>query len=606
MVARIPCRSFAIALLFFVSLLPGQTSAQQVRAEVDRNEISIDETVLFTVTVDTNNASVQTPEGEGFQAVGRRTGVTTQIVNRQRRTQASTSFQLSPTNTGVMRVGPALVILPNGTHQRTPVFEVRVTGAPNRRPAPIGVQAAPRRPQGPRNANAAISVGDDGIPAPPRAGSDGMASSDIPNSGPNEPFVIVQTSHTQAVVGEQIVVDFLLFTPSQTFGANLLGLSDPEWGNVWFSEITSQRTGGRNSLARVNINGGQFGVSVQRSFTVVPLEAGPFIIPPLELEMQLRTLGSQRRRFSIASPPTLIEVAPLPDEGREEGFHDGNVGRFTITAAVDRSEAAAGDPLSLQITVEGAGLLQQLALPTLPDIDGLRWFDPTEESDTEVGPDGWIRGQRSITAAFVPEREGELTIPPFTMQFYDPWSEAYVRASTDPISVNVQPGATVEEIPTVVEVDDEWTEDLPAARPLSSRNRIGPIESTRFWIVTAAAPAIALLIMLLGARRERVAVKAPESAQRGASKRAVAALKAAQSPRDVVAAARHYLGLKLDRTVRGTPIQGLREVCRASLPSAHCLVDTIEAAELAQYGGGSSLAELRAQALEAIDAVETS
>ena len=65
---------------------------------------------------------------------------------------------------------------------------------------------------------------------------------------------------------------------------------------------------------------------------------------------------------NIEAPGMTIQVDPLP--GRPANF-SGGVGKFNISASLNKTEVKAGEPLQLRVVVGGAGNLKLIKQPTI-------------------------------------------------------------------------------------------------------------------------------------------------------------------------------------------------------------------------------------------------
>ena len=70
----------------------------------------------------------------------------------------------------------------------------------------------------------------------------------------------------------------------------------------------------------------------------------------------------------------------------------------------------------------------------------MRAYDASSTSNT-TSNDYVIGGAKRFERLHIPEQAGEHTIPPFTLSYFDPISQTYRTASTEPIVVAVTPGA---------------------------------------------------------------------------------------------------------------------------------------------------------------------
>ena len=99
-------------------------------------------------------------------------------------------------------------------------------------------------------------------------------------------------------------------------------------------------------------------------------KAGTFEISPATMESQIQLPGRSGiddffggffgnmlstgdvRQTTVSTQPAKLEVKPLPKDGQPENF-SGAIGQFSLQASAAPKQAAAGDPISLNVTVSG-------------------------------------------------------------------------------------------------------------------------------------------------------------------------------------------------------------------------------------------------------------
>ncbi len=196
----------------------------------------------------------------------------------------------------------------------------------------------------------------------------------------------------------------------------------------------------------------------------VPLRAvgeGRFEIGPSVVKAQFPVERSQRRRSNdpfeeffnrpfggpmfaetrtevLASNPVQVQLKPLPAEGRPQGF-SGLVGSFDVQAELERDRVSVGDSVTLTLNVRGDGVLAGLELPPALESESLRVYD--DVPDIKAGlVGGGYRSRAVLRRALVPTAEGEVTLPPIRLTWFDPAQAAYVEWELPPTLLRVDPG----------------------------------------------------------------------------------------------------------------------------------------------------------------------
>jgi len=144
--------------------------------------------------------------------------------------------------------------------------------------------------------------------------------------------------------------------------------------------------------------------------------------------------GKLRKYVVASNQPTLV-VKALPQEGRPDGFM-GHVGRYKISATAEPTEVNVGDPITLNIVVEGPDYLGNVDFPPLAMQDELaRNFKiPSERAE------GRVEGKKKIFTQTIRARSDKVKeVPPIKLVYFDTGEGRYKVASTYPIPIVVHP-----------------------------------------------------------------------------------------------------------------------------------------------------------------------
>ena len=136
-----------------------------------------------------------------------------------------------------------------------------------------------------------------------------------------------------------------------------------------------------------------------------------------------------RREAVLRGQELSLVASALPEAGRPPAF-GGAVGQFSVKAAADKTEVAAGESVRLTLTISGSGNLKTFEAPRL---DGLPGFHVFGTIDAKSGPD------RTIVYDLAPENERIRAIPPLPLHYFDPAPPPrYKVAATAPIPITVK------------------------------------------------------------------------------------------------------------------------------------------------------------------------
>src|SRR5690606_2900661 len=141
----------------------------------------------------------------------------------------------------------------------------------------------------------------------------------------------------------------------------------------------------------------------------------------------------------LATDSLRLVVLPLPEAGQPASF-TGAVGRYSIKARIEPAEVPAGEAAALVVDVAGEGNIKGLPPPSLPELEGVRVFPPTEETEVQQD-DARVRGVKRFTWVLIPEKPGRLQLPPVEYGYFDPEIRAYDVARSSLPALAVRPAA---------------------------------------------------------------------------------------------------------------------------------------------------------------------
>ncbi len=241
--------------------------------------------------------------------------------------------------------------------------------------------------------------------------------------------------------------------------------------------------------------------------------------------------GGEQKQINFASAPVKIRVSPPPSVNQPAGF-TGAVGRFSLEPVIaSPTNVAAGDPITVKLTVRGRGNFAGLKLPEFPAGTGFQAYAGTnsfEETDV-LG----LEGVKTFEEVVVPEQAGAqmLRLPPFVA--WNPEAKRYDVLTPRAIPVNVRAGATAQaqplgKVPVAVSPDPTPPRAAtPEVVPL--KTRLGPllaftpalVERPWFLGLMLAAPLLYAGLAVGQHLRQRARARGPDL--RGLSERAIAA-----------------------------------------------------------------------------------
>lgn len=532
------------ALGLILALATPQVFAQspyELRAQVNTNDITTDETVTLTLTLTTpdgNAPRLNLPALDGFNILGSQTASQYSIVNGKATASMSYAYELQPTRTGDLEI-PTLRLEMNGQPVMTDPITVHVTqgnGTPRQR-SNQGISPFGNSPFG--NSAFGSILGNDPFNDPFFTDPFG---SDIFSDNAN--LQINAAANKDSVyVGEPIE-----YTVQVASGATLLGEPEykaPKFTGFWAHQPPVTRQGpGITEITTL----------------VFPTKGGELTIEPA-------TIRSDGGFFSNAmekqTDPVKIDVKPLP-QGAPKEFN-GAVGKFEITASPDKTETRVGEPIVMRVEIRGTGNFDTLSDPQWETNANWRAFDAKAETNSEV-QNGQLAGTRAYERTLIPTKEGVLTIPAMRYAYFDPADEQYHTVETEPVQIKVAPGD-----PNVAQnvIDPQGGPSNPV-NPASAAPGSAALMPARAELTTAAKPLVEHPLFLalflvplgivtldigLGLRKRYLDANSAELRSSRALKQARRNLRRAAKSKNVSLAVSntvlHYLEDKLNRSLLG-------------------------------------------------------
>ena len=468
-------------------LLAVGASAQSAQSDVSATAVAEGETVTYTVTLRGGRGDrISAPLATGALELVSRSPIldATTITNGETTRQLAWAYRARRNGTGRIRPFRARI---NGQSVTAPGATVAVTASasrPQRRPAPSGV------------------------------GRDAL-------------FVRAEPSRRTAYVGQQVVVDYVLYFEPEIQPRQTAPIGTWDAAGAWREEMDVPTAYPRPAT----INGRPYEAVTIRRVALFPTRDGTLELAPMQFTIDLvRITGGGRssdpfapffspfsQRFEdreVVAPSTSVEVRPLPP-GAPAAFA-GAVGDFSMTTTVDDRRVQAGDPVRVQVAIRGTGNTALLEPPALEVPSGVDAYDPAQDREAFRSAEP-LRGIKTFAYTFVPQGGGTFEIPPAPFVYFDPADGRYKTLETDPVEVVVEGDALADAAPAL-------GPDAPAGLKASADWQRPRGRATWLWGVLGGGLALPLVAagLFLGVRRGRERLEADTPARRRRRARSVA------------------------------------------------------------------------------------
>jgi hypothetical protein len=566
---------------FWLSLALALGSASQavgqlsITAEANKTQVSLDDQVVLAVTVSGGQASLPDPElppltNFNVYSSGRSQNIS--FVNGRVSSSVTHTFVLVPRAVGKGMI-PPITVSAKGSTAHTDPIEIEVVQQSNAAPAAPAAQTGQAQ-AGPGPARPAQAAR--------RSGAPGAAG------GAPDVIMTAELDKSKASVNEQVTLSVKFHTAVPLMG-------NPEYVPPKLEGFLSEDLPPLRHY-NLTIKGRAYDVTEIKT-ALFPLQAGRLkignAVARCQVQQDLNTDPFSPDFFgrffsqgvavprTIASQPLVLEVAPLPTAGRPADF-TGAVGRFSLTASVDKKSSKVGDAVNLTVTVQGTGNLKAIGEPVLPSLPSWRVFDPVTSVNQEKKGD-LVQGSKVIRTVLVPRVSGDLTIPSIRFSYFDPSRRQYAEINTPPLTVSVAPGesnapAAVGYVAPSAPTTPGLTRVNDDISYLQTRTQPSPFTRTLETVASAGPIHVLPLLFFLWALglaffRERLASDPKGARFRGAWKTAMIRLRKAQQAADsreasglLTEALTGFLADKLGEPASGLTMRRVAELLQTRQP----------------------------------------
>jgi len=398
-------RKFYI-LLFFSALSVVMPAQKNVRFEATTDARQIVLSGYFTATFTIHNAdgtNFQAPSFKYFKVLSGPNMQSSFTINNGRHEQSrGLSYQLQPKKVGKFTIGPATIKV-NGKTLKTRPFQIEVIKG--------------------KNSNATT-----------RKGLDVELGTDV--------FIKAEVNTSEARIGEQIILDYKLYTTRDIVESYNL-LSESEYPGFFAQDV--RRFNGR--VVKEVVDGKQFSTKVLKRVALFPQQAGKLKVDPMVMLLYINSEGSNKKRsvfflpkmtsVRVTTEELQINVKSLPSD--MPPTFTGAVGKFSIRANINRTKLTTDDAILLRMEINGNGDVKQVQAPPLLISDKLEVYDPKILEENSFENNGAYKVKKTFEYTILPKEAGTYDLS-IAFTYFDTDSLKYITINTDTLQINVGKG----------------------------------------------------------------------------------------------------------------------------------------------------------------------
>lgn len=244
-------------------------------------------------------------------------------------------------------------------------------------------------------------------------------------------FLRAEVTPQEPFVGQQVLYTLYLFTQADVGAIN--PESVPGFEGFWVEDVPQPE---KLQPEMVDIQGQRYGRVVLLRKAVFPMRPGRVKLEPVRARLvasmpEYSWLGSvidRRQELYRTSNAVTIDIRPLPEA--PAGFR-GAVGKLELSAVLEPSEVRVGEAATLIVKLEGQGNIQGILEPELPILEGMRVFPPEQSSRSRISGTR-VHGEKNWRYVLVPDRAGQWEVPRLTVDYFDPFDQAFRVAEAEP------------------------------------------------------------------------------------------------------------------------------------------------------------------------------
>ena len=363
--------------ILIVAFFPFALTAQvQFSASIDNKQVPVGEVFEIKFTLENGQGTnFRPPVFSEFNVVSgpnRMNSMT--IVNGSSRSSESYSYVLQGKKEGVFTISPASIEVNRKTYQ-TP---------------PLSISIAKGRRQTPNDAKA----------------------------GKEDVFIRAEVSSTTAFIGQQIILDYKLYTRANISGVSRV--NESKYDGFFKLEVNDFP----HNDSRVTLGGKEYISRILQRIALFPQREGALNLEPFSLQMGI-VKGSKKDDtdpfgsfFSapmvenriVSSNEVTVQINPLPADA--PAYFSGAVGDFKADFSLSKTDATTDDVISLKMSITGNGDAKRWQAPKLAPIEGLEIYEAKILKEESVERNGEWQTTKEIEYLIVPKQAGNFSIKP--------------------------------------------------------------------------------------------------------------------------------------------------------------------------------------------------
>lgn len=259
-------------------------------------------------------------------------------------------------------------------------------------------------------------------------------------------FVRPIISRTKVREQEAILLTYRLY--SRVDISNVQSPKFPDFQGFLVQEIELPKD---RRMESENYNGMNYYTFDLQKVLLFPQRSGEITIDPMSIEIlvRLRTQHTSRSFFddffdtyqevskTLTTNRLKVDVQPLPTPKPTD--FSGVVGHLSVSSKISETEIKANEPITIVIKISGNGNMKMLKTPDLKFPKDFETYEP-KVTNSFTSDENGQSGSKTIEFLAIPRHDGNFTIPPATLSYFDPTADEYKTVSTNTFNISVKKG----------------------------------------------------------------------------------------------------------------------------------------------------------------------
>lgn len=245
-------------------------------------------------------------------------------------------------------------------------------------------------------------------------------------------FIKTIISNDEIYLGQKVILAYELYSRYniENFGF----LDSVNIDGFMLSDVPQDKL----TASYVYLEGNKYVKYEAKQMYLSPIKPGTYTIPEYNFQVNVSTgdFFSSSKPFYLKTKSKELTVKPLPMENRPLDF-SGIVGKLNVESSFSKQEVSYGDSLTLRVTASGSCNLEALEKIIKDGIPGFTVYE-TEKGMEESVENNQYKARKEFEVILVPEKNGDISIDPIHISYFDPESGSYDKAEIPGTTITVK------------------------------------------------------------------------------------------------------------------------------------------------------------------------